>query len=150
MISPAPSTYKDNIIVTVAVLAPQVPGGKPRLVCPPFIVPPGDWVVIWNLVTISQAEVVAATFPKAKGIVPLLGQGQNFTLSTQISDTQWLAKISSGPRDDKGKAFPFSYEVRFYYPATKQKRKHVFSSTDRELIRHDPTIVVSQDPVEPN
>src|SRR6185436_1307759 len=107
MIAPAPALYRDNIIVSVAILPPEIPGGKPKLVCPPFIVPPGDWVVVWNLVTISQAELVTATFPKERGIAPIFGQGQNFTLSTRISETQWLAKISSGPRQDKGKAFPF-------------------------------------------
>ena len=149
MISPAPTTYRNNIIVPIAVLPPLMVGKDPQLVCPAFIVPPGDWLIVWNLVTIHYAQLVHATFPDEKGIALILGQAQNFTSSTRVSDTQWVASIVNAPKETMAKAFPLSYVVSFYYPAPgSPNERKLYTSEDRGVISHDPTIVVSQDPID--
>jgi hypothetical protein len=151
MIAPAPAVFRGNLIIPIAVLPPLPPDGKPRLFCPPFIVPPGSWVISWNLVTIVQPEQGHATFPDIGGIQLLLGQDPNFIHSAKLSETQWLARITNVEREDKPKAFPLAYLVSFLYPMTVGGKNGVpvlFTSKDRDLISHDPTIVVSQDPVE--
>ncbi|HEV7667047.1 MAG TPA: hypothetical protein VGS22_00860 [Thermoanaerobaculia bacterium] len=156
MIAPAPALFRDNLIVPIAVLPPLAPDGKPRLVCPPFIVPPGSWVISWNLVTIVQPTIVQpelghATFPEIGGIQLLFGQDPNFTHSAKVSETQWLARITNIKREDRAMAFPLAYLVSFFYPMTVGGQNDVpvlFTSEDRDLISHDPTIVVSQDPIE--
>lgn len=151
MTLPAATTYKNNIIVPIAVLPPLVPGKEPQLVCPAFIVPLGDWLIVWNLVTIHYAQLAHATFPEQQGIALILGQPQNFTSSMRISDTQWTASIVNTPKEAMAKAFPLSYVVSFYYPpAGNPNDRKLYTSEDRSVISHDPTIVVSQDPVEPN
>ncbi len=150
MISPIATTYKNNIIVPIAVLAPPVPGKDPQLVCPAFIVPLGDWLIVWNLVTIHYAQLAHATFPDQKGIALILGQTQNFTSSMRVSETQWVSSIVNTPRETMAKAFPLSYVVSFYYPpAGDSNERKLYTSEDRHVISHDPTIVVSQDPIEP-
>ncbi|HXU34250.1 MAG TPA: hypothetical protein VN851_27065 [Thermoanaerobaculia bacterium] len=150
MISPAPTTYKNNIIVPIAVLPPLMPGKEPQLVCPAFIVPPGDWLIVWNLVTIHYAQLAHATFPAENGISLIFGQDQNFTSTLRVSETQWVASILNGPKEGKSKAFPLFYLVSFLYPTPGNPNgPTLYTSQNRNVIRHDPTIVVSQDPVEP-
>lgn len=150
MISPAATTYKNNIIVPIAVLPPLVPGKDPQLVCPAFIVPLGDWLIVWNLVTIHYAQLAHATFPDQRGIALILGQSQNFTSSTRVSDTQWMSSIVNAPHTTMPKVSPLSYVVSFYYPmADSSNERKLYTSEDRGVISHDPTIVVSQDPIEP-
>lgn len=150
MTQPAATTYKNNIIVPIAVMPPLVPGKEPQLVCPPFIVPLGDWLIVWNLVTIHYPQIAHAIFPEEAGIALLLGQKPNFSSSTRVSDTQWMASILNAPQESMAKASPLSYVVSFYYPAGASNGGKLYTSQDRDVIRHDPTIVVSQDPVEPN
>lgn len=148
-----PNTYRNNILVPIAVLPPLIAGKEPALVCPPFIVPPGDWLIVWNLVTIHYAELAHAIFPEERGITLILGQTQNLHSSSRISDTQWLASIVNDPKDQQAKAFPLSYVVSFLYPTVSSQGNSpppiLYTSQDRHVISHDPTIVVSQDPVEP-
>ncbi len=149
MILPAPTSYKNNLIIPIAVMPPLVPGGEPQLVCPSFILPLGEWLLVWNLVTIIHPELSRATFAD-KGIVPMLGQTPNFSSSFQTSDTQWVCSISNESKEEVSKAYPFFYVVRFRYPQPGQGNDlTVFTSEDRAVIDHDPTIVVSQDPAEP-
>ncbi|MEP7009578.1 MAG: hypothetical protein ABJC13_04580 [Acidobacteriota bacterium] len=148
MISPIATTYEHNIIVPIAVMPPLVPGKDPQLVCPAFIVPPGDWLIVWNLVTIRQPEIAKATFPAEKGIALMYGQGQNFDWSRRISETQWVASVGNGPKTAMAKVFPLSYVVSFYYPAPGSNKKVRYTTKDRGVISHDPTIVVSQDPID--
>lgn len=150
MISPAPTTYRNNLIVPIAVVPPLIPGKEPQLICPPFIVPPGDWVIVWNLVTIHYSELAHATFPAERGIELMIGQAQNFNSSARISETQWVASVSNGTKADQSKAFPLFYIVSFLYPdGGAGNSPMLYTSENRHVIRHDPTIVVSQDPVEP-
>ncbi|MDX1998750.1 MAG: hypothetical protein SF066_13620 [Thermoanaerobaculia bacterium] len=150
MISPSPTTYRNRLIVPIAVVPPAISGKEPRLICPPFILPPGDWVIVWNLVTIDDSELTLATFPADHGIDLMLGQAQNFNSSTRVSETQWRASVSNGAKADQSKAFPLFYIVSFHYPAGGAgNAPALFTSKNRHVIRHDPTIVVSQDPVEP-
>jgi hypothetical protein len=150
MISPTPTTYRNRLIVPIAVVPPLIPGKEPQLICPPFILPPGDWVIVWNLVTIDDSELPHATFPADHGIDLMLGQAQNFSSSTRISETQWVVSVSNGAKADQSKAFPLFYIVSFLYSAGGAGNSPVlYSSRNRHVIHHDPTIVVSQDPVEP-
>ncbi len=148
MISPIATTYEHNIIVPIAVMPPLVPGKDPQLVCPAFIVPPGDWLIVWNLVTIRHPEITNATFPAEKGITLMLGQDQNFTSSVRVSETQWVASIVNDPKSEKAKVFPLSYVVSFYYSPPGSNQKVLYTTQDRDVISHDPTIVVSQDPID--
>ena len=150
MMLPAASSYKNSLIVPIAVVPPMVPGKEPQLVCQPFIVPLGDWFIVWNLVTIHTPLAAHATFPESAGIALLLGQTTNFTSSTRLSDTQWMTSILNSPKESMAKASPLSYVVSFYYPGGGDANGKLYTSADRGVISHDPTIVVSQDPVEPN
>jgi hypothetical protein len=46
------------------------------------------------------------------------------------------------------KVFPLSYVVSFYYPVPGSNKKVRYTTEDRDVISHDPTIVVSQDPID--
>ncbi|HXU45661.1 MAG TPA: hypothetical protein VN783_09050 [Thermoanaerobaculia bacterium] len=148
MISPAASIYENNIIVPIAVLPPLIVGKDPRLVCPPFIVHPGDWLIVWELVTIHYAQLAHATFPDEGGIFEMPGHEQAFTSSTRISDTQWVVSIINEPQIDKPKVFAIPYGIGFLYPTPGNPNPVLYTSENRNVIRQDPTIVVSQDPVE--
>lgn len=153
MTPPMATLYRNNIIVPIAVVPPLLPGKDPQLVCPAFIVPPGDWSIVWNLVTIHYAELVHATFPETRGVELMVGQPQNFNSSMRISETQWAASVSNETKSELSKAFPLFYVVSFFYPgptaAGATATPVLYTSQNRGVIRHDPTIVVSQDPVEP-
>jgi hypothetical protein len=147
MFAPAACVFRNTIIVPIAVLPPSLPGGEPQLVCPPFIVPTGTWTLVWNLVTLNTPEAPLATFPEEQGVVPLLGTSQKFDSFRRISDTQWINTLTNPEDKAKAKATPLSYLIRFYYGLPVEP--NLFTSQDRRVIGHDPTIVVSQDPVEP-
>lgn len=140
MFSPTACIFKNNIIVPIAVV-PRA-NALPQLVCQPFVVPKGTWRIIWNLVTIFEPESPQseyATFPEENPINPAPGSDPHFTNPEPISDTQWAVSITVG--DEEALARPIPYLIDFLYSGE--------SFNSRKLIRHDPTIVVSKDPIEP-
>lgn len=143
MFSPTPCTYRNNTII-IPIAVHVIPGGT-RLVCPPFIVPSGDWTLVWNLVTITDPESPHAVFEPKTGIQAVLGAHHKLRPSKQISDTQWAASFSA---NCEATVEPFSYAVRYILPNPSGKRV-LYDSTERKVITHDPTIVIAHDPVEP-
>ncbi len=150
MFAPGVSIFKDTIVVTIAVFPPLPGETDPRLCCAPFIVPKGNWTIVWNLVTVqdspreSNVQLAYATFPDEMGIYLLLSQDINFDSSNRVSETQWVTSL---PCYIDKKVYALSYVIKFNYGPANNRAS--FSSENRKVIDHDPTIVVSKDPIEP-
>lgn len=137
-----PCIYGNTIIIPIAVVPPSPGGTQPRLARPPFLVPAGSWTLVWNLVTIPS-RLPAATFPTENGIELQETGAIRFNASARISDTQWSA---SAVTSSEASMSSVSYNINFNWPGDPEV---LVSSTDRKVISHDPTIVVSHDPIEP-
>jgi hypothetical protein len=150
MFPPAASTYKNNIFIPIAVLPPLIAGTEPRLVCPAFLVPLGDWLIVWNLVTINYPQIAHAVFTQSDGIEPK--PGLSFTSSKRISDTQWVTSFKNSSTEAVIETILAAYVINFDYPMPTAENPNAigtFSSTNRKVISHDPTIVITHDPIEP-
>jgi hypothetical protein len=147
-----PSYVGHTIIVPVLVSQPMIPEGPPQLQAPTFVLPQGSWSIIWNLVTIFPFQFAA--FQEQEGIVIPPNQALSFTNSVFLSGTQWQASIVNDITED---LLPISYIINFSLSVTNQDVElspsavpsaGIFSSQDRKVISHDPTIAVSKDPIE--
>lgn len=139
-----PCLYGSTIIIPIAVLPPSPGGTKPRLARPPFIVPAGRWTLVWNLVTIP-ARLPAASFAAENGIELPATASVTFSSSVRISSTQWSASAVTSAEADMSAA---DYIINFYPPGDPGNGAPLTSS-DREVMSHDPTVVIAHDPIEP-
>jgi hypothetical protein len=153
MAAPDYSVFKDTVTNTIAVTVtvyPPSPGGTcPQVRCPTFLVPgTGPWTIVWDLVSINDPLRVDdpkaryAAFEQGRGVALFLGQRQNFTAEKRVSDTQWAVSFTNDGRDV---VESLGYEIRFTYG----EENALFSTTNRQVLHHDPSRVVSKDPVEP-
>jgi hypothetical protein len=152
MLPPVPTLCGKTLIVPLGVFPPPVDKEEPTMVCAPFLVPKGIWTIVWNLVTLHEPrgkddpEPLQATFAE-KGIAPLFGQEVKLlTPPWQVSPTQWAVSIDN---QTEKRADALSYDIAIQYgPANNSGDRRVYRAN--EICHHDPTIVVTKDPIEPD
>jgi hypothetical protein len=142
MPTPSYSIFSRTFVVPVMITPPANADQCLKVSCEPIIVPPGRWKIVWNLIVADLKLASPAKLDRKEGIQTLLKPGYYLTDSVWISETQWEAMLE---HDCKILVDAISYEICFTYGTS----NHLYRTTDRRLIRHDPTIVVSRDPVEP-
>jgi hypothetical protein len=146
MLPPVPTLCNRTLFVPLAVLPPAEKGGTPTLLCPTFVVPQGEWTIVWNLVTLNpqrgadDPEPLQARFAAGKGILPIVGQELHTTISWAISPTQWAASIVN---QIEKRVDAITYDVAIEYGDGNDAYE------SKKICHHDPTIVVSKDPIEP-
>lgn len=146
MLPPVSTLCNRTLIVPLAVVPPLEEGGDPSLLCAPFIVPQGSWTIVWNLVTLSAPRgaedppALQATFAAGRGILPVFGQELRLLNCWQLSPTQWAASIVN---EIEKRADAVTYDIAFDYGG----KNGGYRSQD--VCHHDPTIVVTKDPIEP-
>ncbi len=131
MSSPEYSVFSDTYVIPVIVHPPVLGNPEAKVYCPTFILPKGLSRIVWNLVTLGPRVAVFAE----EGISELLDGPYKLTDSAAVSPTQWTAHL----RHDCPQLFDgIAYRINFH-----------FTDDTENLYQHDPTIVVSRDPIEP-
>ncbi|HEY2295616.1 MAG TPA: hypothetical protein VGM86_33340, partial [Thermoanaerobaculia bacterium] len=133
--------YVISTTVIVSLLSDPL---EPSVIAAPFTMPAGDWTVQWNL--IAGTGIASAVFTQDNGVFvpedqqPPIPPNVTVGPSQRNSDTQWQIEFTNAVTTVNS----FKYFLQIIWTSFLSDTSNTRTG---ELIIHDPTIAVTQDPM---